>query len=86
MLQHIQQAATCFCDLRIDEADEGVLQVGFVDFAKCRHLIWLGVIQKLKQQLTIHGKEAVIARCLADDITVVLREPVHDEMLVFFFG
>ena len=22
----------------------------------------------------------------ADDVTVVLREPVHDEMLIFFFG
>ena len=39
MLQHIQQTAARFCDLSIDEADKGVLQVGFVDFAERRHLI-----------------------------------------------
>ena len=86
MLQHIQQATACFCDLGIDEADEGVLQIGFVDFAECRHLVRLGIVQELKQQLPIHGKKAVIACRFADDVTVVLREPVHDEMLIFFFG
>ena len=86
MLQHVQQAAACFCDLGIDEADEGILQIGFVDFAERRHFIGLGIVQKLKQQLPIHGKKAVIACRFADDVTVVLREPVHDEMLIFFFG
>ena len=86
MLQHIQQAAARFCDLRVDEADESVLQVGFVDFAECRHLLRLGIVQKLKQQLPVHRKKTVITCRFADDITIVLREPVHDEMLIFFFG
>ena len=86
MLQHIQQAAARFCDLGIDKIDEGILQVGFVDFAECLHFLRLGIVQKLKQQLPVHSKETVIACCFADNVTVVLREPVHNEMLIFFFG
>ena len=86
VLQHIQQAAARFCDLRVDETDEGILQIGFVDFAERLHFLRLGIVQKLKQQLPIHSKETVVAGRFADDVTVVLREPVHDEMLIFFFG
>ena len=86
MLQHIQQTAAGFGHLSIDKADEGIFQVGLVDFAECRHLIRLGIVQKLKQQLPVHSKKTVITCCFADDVTVVLREPVHDEMLIFFFG
>ena len=68
MLQRIQQAAARFCDLGIDKIDEGILQVGFVDFAECRHLIWLGIVQKLKQQLPVHSKETVVACRFADDV------------------
>ena len=86
VLQHIQQTAAGFGHLGIDKADEGVLQIGFVDFAECLHLVRLGIVQKLKQQLTIHSKEAVVACRFADDVTIVLREPVHDEVLIFFLG
>ena len=86
MLQHIQQTAAGFGHLGIDKADEGVLQIGFVDFAECLHLVRLGIVQKLKQQLTIHSKQAVIAGCPANNVTIILREPVHDEMLILFFG
>ena len=86
MLQHIQQTTARFCNLRVDETDEGIFQIGFVDFAKRRHFIGLGIVQKLKQQLPVHSKKTVITCCFADDVTIVLREPVHDEMLIFFFG
>ena len=86
MLQHIQQAAARFGDLGIDEANNRILQIRFIDLAERIHLIRLCIVQKSKQQFPIHSKEAVIACCLADDVTVVLREPVHDEMLILFFG
>ena len=86
VFQNIQQAATGLCGFSIDKADESILKVSFVDFAERRHFIGLGVVQKLKQQLPVHSKETVIACRLADNVTVVLRKPVHDEMLIFFFG
>ena len=85
VLQHIQQTAARFGHLGIDKADEGILQVRLVDFTECLHLVRLGIVQELKQQLTIHSKQTVIAGCLTDEVTIVLREPVHDEMLIFFF-
>ena len=86
MLQDVQQAATGLCSFSIDEADDGVLQIALVDFTECCHLVWLGIVQELKQQFPVNGKETVIARRFADHITVVLREPFHYEMLVFFFA
>ena len=86
MLQHIQQATARFCNLRVDETDDGILKIGFVDFAERLHFLRLGIVQKLKQQFSVHGKEAIIAGRLTDNVTIVLREPVHDEMLIFFFG
>ena len=86
MLQHVQQAAAGLGHLGIYKADKGILKVGFIDFTERRHLVGLSVVQELEQQLAVHGEQAVIAGCFADNVTVVLREPVHDEMLVFFFG
>ena len=86
VLQDVQQAATGLCSFSIDEADDGVLQIALVDFTECRHLVRLGIVQELKQHLPVNGKEAVIVRRFADHITIILREPVHYEMLVFFFA
>jgi len=49
VLQHIQQTAASFGHLGIDKADKGILQVRLVDFTECRHLVRLGIVQKLKQ-------------------------------------
>ena len=86
MLQRIQQAAARFGDLGIDEANNRILQIRFIDLAERIHLIRLCIVQKSKQQFPIHSKEAVIACCLTDNVAIVLHKPVHDEMLIFFFG
>ena len=86
MLQDVQQAATGLCSFSIDETDDGVLQITLVDFTEGRHLVRLGIVQELEQHLPVNGKEAIITRRFTDHITIILREPFHYEMLVFFFA
>ena len=86
MLQQRQQAATRLGRFRVDEADNGVLQISLIDLPQRIHGFWLGVVQELEQHLPIHGKQAVIAGCLAYHVAVILFQPLHDKVLVFLFG
>ena len=86
MLQQRQQAAACLGGFRVDKADDGILQISLIDLPQRFHGFRLGVVQELKQHLPIHSKQAVIAGCLADHITVILLQTLHDKVLVFFFG
>ena len=86
MLERTQKTATRLCYLCIDVTDDGILQVRFINLTERLHFLRLGIVEELEQHLTVHGKKAVKTRRLADHIAVILREPVHYEMLVFFFG
>ena len=85
MLQHLDEAATGFGGLCIDEADDSVLQVGLIDFPQVLHRVRLRGIQKLEEHLPVNGEQTVIIAGLANDKTVVLLQPLQKELLIIFF-
>ena len=85
VLQHLNEAATGFGGLRIDEADDGVLQVGLIDFPQILHRVRLRGIQELEEHLPVNRKQAVVIAGLANDKTVVLLQPLQKELLIIFF-
>ena len=85
MLQHLNEAATGFGGLRIDEANDGVLQVGLIDFPQVLHRARLRGIQELEEHLSVNGKQAVVIAGLANDETIVLLQPLQKEFLIIFF-
>ena len=85
MLQHLDEAATGFGGLRIDEADDGVLQVGLIDFPQVLHRVRLRGIQELEEHLPVNRKQAVVIAGLANDKTVVLLQPLQKELLIILF-
>ena len=72
VLQHLDQAATGLGGLRIDEADNGILQISLVNFTEIIHRVQLGVVQEFEQHLTVNGKIAVKVGGFANDIAIVL--------------
>ena len=86
MLQQCQQAAASLGRFCVDKTDDGIFEVSLIDFPQRVHGFRLGIVQELEQHLPIHGKQAVIAGCLADHVAVILFQPLHDKVLVFLFG
>ena len=74
MLQHLNQAASCLRSLRIDEADNRLFQIVFVNFTQIIHCIRLCIVQEFKEHLTIHGIIAVKICSLTDYKTIVLLQ------------
>ena len=71
MFQHLNQTATGLGDFCVDKADDGVLQISLVNLTQILHCVRLGVIQKIKQHLPVHGEGTVKMSGLADDIAIV---------------
>ena len=84
VLQHIDQAASGFGSLCVDEADDGILQIVFVDFPQIVHRVRLGVSQELHEHLPIHSKKAVKVGGLANDIPVGCQ-PLQQIFLIVLF-
>ena len=85
VLQHLDETATGFGGFCVDEADDGVLQVGLIDFSQILHRVRLRGIQELEEHLPVNGKQAVVIAGLANDETVVLLQPLQKELLIIFF-
>ena len=86
VLQHLDQTTTGLGGLRVDEADDGVLQISLVDLAEIVHRVRLSVVQEFEQHLTVNGEIAVKVGGFANDIAIVLGQPFQQEFLIVFFG
>ena len=77
VLQHLNQAAAGLGGFRIDKADNGVLQIVLVDFPQVVHGVRLGIVQKLKEHLPVHGEGTVKMSGLANDIAIVFFQALQ---------
>ena len=86
VFQHLDQAATGLGSFRIDEADNGVLQVSLINLAEIVHCVRLGAVQEFEQQFPVNSEQAVKVGCFADDVTITFTQPFQEQFLIFFFG
>ena len=85
MLQYVQQTASILGFFLVDQVYQSFFQIPLVDFPESVHGIGLGIIQESKQQLPVHGIQAIIIFRITDDITIMFFQILHNEVLVFLF-